>query len=282
MNIFEAILLGILQGITEFLPISSTGHLTLAGKFLNLIKPDEPYKWTSFMAVIQLGTMLAVILYFWKDIIDIIKAFFNDNLFNRKKFSEQSLNSRLGWFVIIGTIPVVIIGLGFKHYIEGAFTKNLYVISGSLIILGFLLGLADKTGSYKKDITKIKWLDSLIIGIAQAFALIPGASRSGTTITAGIFLGLERETAARFSFLMSIPAVMASGLLELKESLDYINFSDSVNLFAATLTAAVVGYLSIELLLRYLKKKSTFIFVYYRIILGVVILSLILNNIIKP
>lgn len=282
MNLFEAIFLGILQGLTEFLPISSTGHLTLAGKFLNLIQPDEPYKWTSFMAVIQLGTMLAVILYFWRDIIEIIKSFLNENLFKRKAFKEQSLNSRLGWFVIIGTLPVVIIGLGFKDFIEGAFTKNLYVISISLIVLGILLGIADKTGSYKKDITRIKWLDSLIIGIAQAMALIPGSSRSGTTLTAGIFLGLNRETAARFSFLMSIPAVMASGLLELKDSLDYINFSDSVNLFAATLTSAVVGYLTIEFLLRYLRKNSTFIFVYYRIILGIIILSLIFTNIIKP
>jgi undecaprenyl-diphosphatase len=282
MNIFEAIFLGILQGLTEFLPISSTGHLTLAGKFMNLISTDEPYRWTSFIAVMQLGTMLAVILYFWKDIISIVKAFFAENVSVRKKFNNQSLNSRLGWYIIIGTIPVVLAGLGLKHFIEGTFTKNLYVISFSLIILGVLLGVADKKGTYKKDITKIKWLDSLIIGIAQAFALIPGASRSGTTLTAGIFLGLDRETAARFSFLLSIPAVLASGLLELKQSLDYINFSDSINLFTATLTAAVVGYLTIEFLLRYLKKKTTFIFVYYRIILGVMILAIIFCNIIKP
>ncbi len=282
MNIFEAILMGIIQGLTEFLPISSTGHLTLAGKFLNLISADEPYRWTAFIAVMQLGTMLAVVIYFWKDIIDIIKAFFNENLLNKVKFNNQSLNSRLGWFVIIGTLPVVVIGLGFKHIIEGAFTKDLTVISISLIALGILLGIAEKKGTFKKDITKIKWLDSLIVGVAQAFALIPGASRSGTTITAGIFLGMERETAARFSFLLSIPAVLSSGLLELKQSLDYINFADSVNLFAATLTAAVVGYLSIELLLRFLKKRTTFIFVYYRIILGIAILSLILSNIIKP
>lgn len=282
MSILESILLGIVQGLTEFLPISSTGHLTLAGKFMGLINPDEPYKWTSFIAVIQLGTMLAVILYFWKDIIDIVKAFLKENLLSRKKFREQTLNSRLGWFVIIGTLPVVVIGLGFKDFIEGAFTKNLYVISMSLIVLGIILAIADRTGSYKKDITKISWLDALIIGIAQALALIPGSSRSGTTITAGLFLGLNRETAARFSFLMSIPAVLASGVLELKESLDYINFADSINLFAATLSAAVVGYISIEFLLRFLKKNTTFIFVYYRIILGLLILSLILSNTIKP
>ncbi len=282
MSIIEAILLGIIQGLTEFLPISSTGHLTLAGNALNLISPGEPYKWTAFIAVMQLGTMMAVVLYFFRDIVDIIKAFLTENIVRQKKFSEQSLNSRLGWFIIIGTIPVVIIGLGFKDFIEGAFTKNLYVISLSLIILAIVLGVAEKVGSYKKDITKIKWLDSLIIGIAQACALIPGSSRSGTTITAGIFLGLDRETAARFSFLLSIPAVLASGLLELKDSLEYINFSDSINLFAATLTSAVIGYISIEFLLRYLKKRTTSIFVYYRIILGVLILSLIFSKIIKP
>lgn len=282
MNIFEAIFLGLLQGFTEFLPISSTGHLTLAGKFMNLVSADEPYKWTSFIAVIQLGTMLAVIFYFWRDIIEIIKAFFEDNFFKRKRFPEQSLNSRLGWFIIIGTLPVVVIGLGFKDFIEGAFTKNLFVIALSLIVLAVILGIAEKTGSYKKDITRIKWLDSLIVGIAQALALIPGSSRSGTTITAGIFLGMNRETAARFSFLLSIPAVMASGFLELKESIEYINFSDSINLFAATMTSAVVGYITIEFLLRFLRKNTTFIFVYYRIILGVIILILIFTKIINP
>jgi undecaprenyl-diphosphatase len=282
MNIFEAILLGVIQGLTEFLPISSTGHLTLTGNFFNLIPPDEPYRWTSFIAVMQLGTMMAVIFYFFKDIIDIAKAFIKENILRQKKFKEQSLNSRLGWFIIIGTIPVVIIGLGFKDFIEGAFTKNLYVISFSLIILAILLGMAEKIGNFKKDITKIKWLDSLIIGIAQAMSLIPGSSRSGTTITAGIFLGLDRETAARFSFLLSIPAVLASGLMELKESLEYINFSDSISLFAATLTSAVIGYITIEFLLRFLKKRTTFIFVYYRIFLGVLILLLIFSKIIKP
>lgn len=282
MNIFEAILLGIIQGLTEFLPISSSGHLTLAGKFLNLIPPDEPYRWTSFIAVMQLGTMMAVIFYFFRDIIDIAKAFLMENVLKQKKFIEQSLNARLGWFIIIGTIPIVIVGLGFKDFIEGAFTKNLYVISLSLIILGIILGVAEKTGNYKKDITKIKWLDSLIIGIAQALSLIPGSSRSGTTLTAGIFLGLNRETAARFSFLLSIPAVLASGLMELKESLEYINFSDSINLFAATLTAAVIGYITIEFLLRFLRKRTTFIFVFYRIFLGVLILLLIFSKIIKP
>jgi len=282
MSLFEAIVLGIIQGLTEFLPISSTGHLTLAGKVMNLISADEPYRWTSFIAVIQLGTMLAVVLYFWKDLLNIIKAFLTENLFRKKKFTSQSFDSRQGWFIIIGTIPIVVVGLGFKDLIEGAFTKNLTVISISLIVLGIVLGIADKYGSYKKDITKIKWLDSLIVGAAQALALIPGVSRSGSTITAGIFLGLTRETAARFSFLLSIPAVLASGALELKEALDYINFSDSVNLFAAAFTAAVVGYLTIEFLLRFLKKRSTFVFVFYRIILGVVILSLIFSNIIKP
>ena len=142
MNLLEAILLGIIQGLSEFLPISSTGHLTVAGKLLNLVSAEHPEQWTAFIAVIQLGTMVAVLIYFAKDILHIITDFFKDNLFQRKKFKEQSLNSHLGWYVIIGTIPVVIIGLAFKDVIEGALTKNLYVISFSLIGLAIILGIA--------------------------------------------------------------------------------------------------------------------------------------------
>ena len=151
MNILDAIILGIIQGLTEFLPISSTGHLTVAGKLLNLVSAEHPEQWTAFIAVIQLGTMVAVLIYFAKDILHIITDFFKDNLSQRKSFKEQSLNSRLGWYVILGTIPVVIIGLAFKDVIEGALTKNLYVISFSLIGLAIILGIAEKVASFKKD-----------------------------------------------------------------------------------------------------------------------------------
>jgi undecaprenyl-diphosphatase len=282
MNILQAILFGIVQGLSEFLPISSTAHLILTGKiFVNDLIENYPERWTAFMAVIQLGTLLAVLIYFRKDLINIIRDFLKDNLFQRKNYNAQSLNSKMGWLIIIGTLPVIIIGLSLKHYIEGAFTKNLIVISISLIVLGILLAIAEKVSSFKKDINHLNWFDSLIVGIAQAFALIPGSSLSGTTITAGLFLGFTRETAARFSFLLSIPAVLASGLLELKESLPYLDKSMALNLVVATLAAFISGYLAIDFLLKFLKRNSTFIFVYYRIILGILILSLIGFNIIK-
>lgn len=282
MNILQAILLGIIQGLTEFLPISSTGHLTVAGKLMNLISEENPERWTSFIAVIQLGTLIAVVVYFWKDIWNIIFDFISDNVLKRKKFSEQNFNSKMGWYIIIGTIPIVVVGLLFKDIIEGTFTKNLIVISISLIVLGIILAIAEKVGSFKRDITGIKWIDSLIVGFAQSLALIPGSSRSGTTITAGLFLGFTRETAARFSFLLSIPAVFASGLLEFYKSLKFIDTSGLVDMIIATIAAAISGYWAIDFLLKFLKRNSTFIFVFYRIILGVIILTLIGLNILSP
>ncbi len=282
MNIFEAIILGIIQGLTEFLPISSTGHLTVAGKLMNLISSDKPQQWTSFIAVIQLGTLIAVVFYFRNDIMNIIKDFFKDNFVERKSFNAQSLNSKMGWYLAIATIPVAVIGLLLKDVIEGEITKNLYVISASLIMLAIILAIAEKTGRFKREMNDIKWYDAFVIGLAQSLALIPGSSRSGTTITIGLFLGLKRETAARFSFLMSIPAVLASGMLEFYESLKYIDFNSSLNLITATIVSGIVGYLSIEFLLRYLKRKSTLIFIIYRIVIGILILFFISNGLIKP
>lgn len=282
MNAIEAIFLGIIQGLTEFLPISSTGHLTVAGKLMNFISDQNPERWTSFIAVIQLGTLLAILIYFWKDLWNITIEFLRDNIIKRKGFSEQSSNSKLGWYVIIGSIPVVIIGLGFKDIIEGAFTKNLYVIASSLIALGIILALAEKFGKFKKEMKDITWKDALIVGIAQSIALIPGSSRSGTTITAGLFIGLKRETAARFSFLLSVPAILGSGLLQFYESLEYIDSSGLISLIIATIASAVSGYLTIEFLLRFLKNNTTFIFVFYRIFIGLTIFVLLGINILNP
>jgi len=282
LNIIEAIILGIIQGITEFLPISSTGHLTIAGKLMNFISSDHPEHWTAFIAVMQLGTLIAVLIFFRNDLLLIIKDFLSDNLLQRKNFSDQTINSKMGWYLVIATIPVVIIGLGFKDIIEGVLTKNLYVISASLIILAIILTIAEKLGKFNRETKDIKWYDALIIGIAQSFALIPGSSRSGTTITAGLFLGFKRETAARFSFLMSIPAVAASGLLEFYQSLKYINSVEMINLIVATIVSAIIGYISIEFLLRYLKKNSTLIFIVYRIIAGIIIILLLSKGIIQP
>ncbi len=282
MSIFQAIILGIVQGLTEFLPISSTGHLTVVGKLMGLVKPEHPEQWTAFIAVIQLGTLVAILIYFWNDLWNILKDFLQDNLVKKIKFSQQSLNSKMGWFIILGSVPVVIIGLGFKDAIHGAFTKSLNVIAISLIVLAVILALAEKIGKFKKELKDIKWYDALLIGIAQSFALIPGSSRSGTTITAGMFLGFKREAAARFSFLLSVPAILGSGLLELYEALNFIDSSGIITLTVATVFSAISGYLTIGFLLKFLRTNTTYIFVFYRIIAGVTILYLVWKNIIQP
>jgi undecaprenyl-diphosphatase len=280
LSIIEAIILGLIQGLSEFLPISSTGHLTVAGKLMNLISSDNPEHWTAFIAIIQLGTLVSILVYFRKDIWNIALSFIKENL-SRKSYKEQSLDSRLGWLIIIGSVPVVVIGLLFKDIIEGALTKDLYVIAFSLIGLAIILAIAEKTAKFKKDIKDVTIKDALIVGTAQAFSLIPGSSRSGTTITGGLFSGLNRETAARFSFLLSIPAVFGSGLLQIYEGLKFIDANMVVNLVAATIVAGISGYLAIDFLLKFLKKYSTFVFIYYRIILGIVILILLSANIIQ-
>ena len=282
MSIIEAIILGIVQGVTEFLPISSTGHVTLAGKIMNLISDENPEKWTSFLAIVQLGTLLAVLIYFRKEIISIIIGFWTNNISSRKKYSEQSYSSKLGWLIIIGSIPVFTIGFLLKDLIEGPLTKNLYVLTGSILVFAVALAVAEKAASFKKEMKDISILDSLLIGSAQVFSLIPGASRSGVTITGGLFTGLKRESAARFSFLLSIPAVFASGLFQLYEALGYLDNSMIVNLIIATIFSAISGYLSIYFLLKFLRKYSTFIFIYYRFVLGILILILLFSNIIKP
>jgi undecaprenyl-diphosphatase len=282
LNIIEAIVLGIIQGFTEFLPISSTGHLTVAGKLMHLVSPEAPEKWTSFIAVIQLGTLISILIYFRKDIFNIINSFLSENLKERKNFSNQSLNSKLGWFIIIGTIPVVVFGLSFKSIIEGTLTKNLYIIAGSLIGLAIILAIAEKIAKFKKEIKDITIKDSIIIGIAQAFALIPGSSRSGTTITGGLFVGLDRESAARFSFLLSIPAVFLSGIFELYEALKFIDPSMILNMIVSTIVSGVCGYAAIDFLLKYLRKNTTFLFIYYRIALGIAIIILITSGFIQP
>ncbi len=281
MNIFESIILGLVQGASEFLPISSTGHLTLTGRFLNLINESHPEQWTAYIAVIQLGTLAAILVYFFSDLVSITKSFVSESLIQRKKYSLQSIESKLGWMIIAGTVPIVTIGLALKKVIEGNITKNLFVISISLIVLAIILLIAERTAKFKKDIKDMTIKDAVIIGVAQCFALFPGASRSGTTLTGGLFCGLKRESAARFSFLLSIPAVLASGVLELKESMKFMNHDLMVNMIVSTIIAAVSGYFAIDFLLKYLKKNSTILFIIYRVILGVVILILLNYQFIK-
>lgn len=273
MSIITAIILGIIQGLSEFLPISSTAHLTLAGHLFGVIDAANPHRWTSFIATIQLGTLVAVFIYYAREISNIISSFFKENFGRqRQAISLQSENSRMGWFIILGSIPIVVVALLIKKVIEGELTKDPLIIALSLIILAVILFFAEKKGKFQKDSSKISIKDALWVGLAQCLALIPGASRSGTTMTAGLFLGLKRDTAAKFSFLLSIPAVLGSGLLEFAQSLKYINSADLVSIIIATIAAAISGYAAIAFLMKFLKTKTTYPFVVYRIALGILIL----------
>ncbi|HXI90030.1 MAG TPA: undecaprenyl-diphosphatase UppP [Blastocatellia bacterium] len=280
MSILEAIILGLIQGLTEFIPVSSTAHLTLAGKLMNLVDPQHPDQWTAFVAVIQLGTLIAVILYFWTDIIKIIAGFITANLAKvtgGPVDRSQKEYAMLGWLIIIGTLPVAVVGLLFRHQIEGMLTKDLRIIAASLIGLAILLTIAEIVGSQRRDMTRLRISDAIVVGAAQVLALIPGSSRSGSTITGGLFSGLNRETAARFSFLLSIPAVGASGLLELPKALHSINTGWAA-IAVATVVSGISGYLSIAFLLRYLQRHTTYIFVAYRIGLGILLICLLVSG----
>jgi undecaprenyl-diphosphatase len=267
MNIFQAIILGIVQGLSEFLPISSTAHLTIAGKLMGLIDPDHPDYWTAFIAIIQLGTMTAVVIYFFNDLLRMLKAIISDA--GGTKQPRWTTDSLLAWKICLGTFPVVVIGLLFKDTIEGKLTKELTTIASSMIGLAIILWAAELIGKRKRTLNQLSSFDALLIGFAQCFALIPGSSRSGTTITGGLFLGFDREAAARFSFLLSIPAVLGSGMLEILHVRHHIAELGMANLVVSTIISGIVGYAAIAFLLKYLRTHSTFLFIWYRLILGV-------------
>lgn len=276
MNILQAIILGIIQGLTEFIPISSSGHLILAERAMGLDNLMTSQQITAFVAVMQLGTLAAVILYFLSDIVGITLGFINGtwSWLTGHRDSTTRKASRLGWAIIVGTLPIGVVGLLAKKVIEGDLTKNLYVIGTSLILWAILLWFAEQLGSQRRSMEHIGLREALVVGLAQVFALIPGSSRSGTTITGALLAGLSRESAARFSFLLSIPAIGASGLLELKEALHLLGGTSMVNLLVATIVSGIVGYASIAFLLNYLRRNSTTIFVVYRLAVGVVVLWL--------
>jgi undecaprenyl-diphosphatase len=284
VNPLFAVLLGIVQGLTEFLPISSTAHLTLTGKLLGLVDPRNPGIWTAFIAVMQLGTLGAVLLYFWRDITNMALALLKDVRTNGggEGFRGYSRDSRLALLIVLGTIPVGTVGLVLHKIIEGSLTKNLIVISASLFVLALFLWLAERVSKHHKTFEHLTWVDALIIGFAQAMALIPGSSRSGTTMTAGLFVGLTRNAAARFSFLLSVPAVFASGLYELLK-IDTRVFDLGIeSLIVATGVSAITGYVAIAWLLRYLMKNTTMVFVWYRILLAALLILLIQLGAIEP
>jgi undecaprenyl-diphosphatase len=297
MTILQAIILGIVQGLTEFIPISSTAHLVFASRITGLYAGVEQtlraQQTTATIAVVQLGTLLAVFVYFARDIWSISYAFVRDHLVlisgkridgdaRRGFWGGLSNEARLGWLIFLGSIPVGVFGLVFKDLIEGTFTKNLWVIATMMIVVALLLRLAEFVGTRRKDLHDLGVVDSLAVGFAQVLALIPGASRSGSTIMGGLFAGEKRETAARFSFLLSIPAIAASGLLELKEAVDKLPPDSALPLAIATIVSGAVGYASIFFLLRFLRTRSTGIFIVYRLVLGGMILALLAAGLLSP
>lgn len=272
MSILEAIIIGLVQGLSEFIPISSTAHMTIAGQLMDVIKNQSPEQWTSFIATVQLGTLAAVFIYFRKDIKDILSSFFTENITSRKPFKEQSQNSKLGWYIAVGSIPIVVVGLTLKDLIRSSFTKEPIVIGTSLIVFSLLLWFAEILYKERKNLDNLGWKETCAMGIGQVFALIPGASRSGTTITSGLFMGLNREAAARFSFLLGIPAILGSGLLEFFKATEYLTSDMYVTIIVATAVAGISGYMSIAFLLNFLRKNSTKLFIFYRIALGAIVL----------
>jgi len=264
MDALQAIVLGIVQGLTEFLPISSTGHLRIVPAFLGWEDPGA-----AFTAVTQLGTMAAVLLYFRHDLWRIATTWARSL---RRPELRGTLDARMGWYIGLGTIPIGIFGLLFSDQIEEG-ARSLYLIGTTLILLGLLLLAAERAARHDRPLEAITRRDAIVIGFAQALALVPGVSRSGATLTAGLFLGFDRTSAARYSFLLSVPAVVLSGAFELRKIGEEDGAGFAVTAIA-TLLAFVVGYASIAFLLRWLGSHSTAVFVAYRVALGALVIGL--------
>jgi undecaprenyl-diphosphatase len=272
MNLLQAIVLGIVQGLTEFLPISSSAHVQIVSELLKVPGiSDKNSATTAFVATIQLGTEAAVLLYFAKDIWRLLSAFFK-GLFS--SVVRKSQDFKMALFVIIGSIPVGIVGYTFRHLIEET-VRTLWVISVTLIVFGFVLLIADRVGSKTREIKEMNVKTAIGFGLGQMLSVIPGVSRSGASISFGLFSGFTRAAAARFSFLIGIPAVLVSGLIEFKDSYQNLDSSLMTGTVVATVTSFIVGYLVIAGLLRYLNKGSFMPFVIWRIFVGVALLIML-------
>jgi undecaprenyl-diphosphatase len=287
MSFIEAIILGLVQGLTEFLPISSSAHLRIVGEFL----PSHTDPGATFTAITQLGTEAAVIIYFWKDITRIIGRWFRSfgngggngggNGSTSRRVAKNDPDVRLGWLIIIGTVPIVLLGYFAQDTIRSTF-RSLWIVAVVLIVFGIILGLADWLGKKSRPLTEMTYGHGIGIGLAQMLALIPGVSRSGATTTAGLALGYERPAAARFSFLLAIPAVFGSGLYELQHS-----FSEPEGAYGyaetavATVIAFVVGYVVIAFLMKYISTHSFLPFVVYRLVLGTALIVLLSTGILQ-
>ena len=270
MGLIEAVVLGIVQGLTEFLPISSTAHLRIVPAFAGWEDPGA-----AFTAVTQLGTMAAVLIYFRRDLLEIAIAWLAAL---RDPARRSDPNARMGWYILVGTIPIVVFGFLFDDQIETG-ARSLYLMGTTLIVLGLVLLAAEKVGRQTRPMRSVGWRDGIVVGFAQAAALVPGVSRSGATITAGLFLGLERAAAARFSFLLSVPAVVLSGLYQVRD-IGGEGGAGVAPTVVATVAAFIVGYASIAFLLRYLASHTVYVFVVYRVVLGVVVLALVAGGVI--
>jgi undecaprenyl-diphosphatase len=274
MSWWQVVVLAVVQGLTEFLPVSSSGHLAIVSR---LFFADDAG--ASFTAVSQLGTELAVLVYFARDIWRIGKAWFNGLLVT----AHRNADYRMGWYVIIGTIPICILGLLFKDEIRTG-VRNLWVIAAALVVFSVVIALAERLGRQARHVDQLNWRDAIVVGVAQTLALVPGVSRSGATISAGLFLGLDRELAARFGFLLAIPAVFASGLFSLPDAFHPVLEGMSATgpqLLVATVIAFVVGLAAVAWLLRFLVHHSMYWFVGYRVAAGVAVLILLAAGVVS-
>lgn len=269
VGIFEAIVLGLVQGITEYLPISSTAHLRVIPALLGWGDPG-----TAYTAVIQLGSLFAVVWYFWKDLVQIVTGTWR----GLRTGDQKSREVRLFWCLILGTLPIVVVGLALKSTLEapGSPLRALTVIATSSIVMALLLWVAEKRGSRTRSTENIRVIDGILIGCAQALALVPGVSRSGSTLTAALFLGFQRAEGARFSFLLGIPAIFLSGVLELRE-LVTLNFGTTElwSLIVGLISSTIFSYLAIAWLLKFLQTQSTVVFVIYRLVFAAAIFTLL-------
>ncbi len=266
MNIFHAFLLGILQGLTEFIPVSSTAHLLIAQHFLGLPADDAAF---AFSVLVQLGTLLALVIFFWKDLVSI----FIDTLTNLRglrNYNSLPENAKMGWYIILATVPALLAGVLLKKYVEQLFGMPLTEAAIRLFAAAILLTMGEYFGKRTRKLNSMKWMDALFVGMMQVIAVFPGASRSGTTISGGMFRGFDRNSAARFAFLMSVPVMLAAGAYEALDLRKMANLGSFLPLLAVGfVTAAVVGWFAIKWLLNYLNKNSLYIFAAYCAIIGV-------------
>lgn len=280
MGFLEALVLGLIQGLTEFLPISSSAHLRIAGELL----PSATDPGATFTAITQLGTEAAVIVYFRRDIGRILAAWFHQFGAPARRPPVGDPDVRMGWLIIVGTLPIVIVGFLLQDTIRGAF-RSLWLVAIVLIVFGVILGIADLLGRRTKDLSDLSWRDGLLYGLAQTLALVPGVSRSGATTTMGRALGYSRPAAAQFAFLLAVPAVFGSGFYELYTSITEPDVAvpfGYVETAAATVVAFVVGLAVIAFLMQYIKTRSFLPFVIYRVLLGGVLLALLGAGVIDP